>query len=288
MSIRLWFSTILLSIAAATVMATPCDITALQLQDEALAVLRNDYPNRSFSKGSSADVIVMADVEFGLQNLLSKLCAGPLSASERSEEIRRHFATMMKMTEQSAPTRPLNWKEAKGIVTLQLMKEDYVRPFKGKRVLVTRPFIPGVLLAVVLNQKDGYGYVREEDREHWQISESMLYESALQNLDQITANAKLQGANGPDKFLGIEEKDGFDAARILVPWIRQEAAKVLGNPFYAAVSNRDFLIMWSKSNSFNFQQLARKNVRDDFNAQPYSLSPSVLQVWSDGRVEIAK
>lgn len=269
-------------------MAAPCNITAVQIQNEALSILKKDYPNRSFSKGTSVDVILMDEVEFGLQNLLSKLCLSSLSASERKDEIRRHFAAMMKMTEQSEPSRPLTWHEAKEVVALQLMKEDYVRPFKGKHVLVTRPFIPNVLLAVVIDQKDGYGYVREEDRERWQVSEAMLFERAIQNLDQLTANAKLQGANGPDKFLGIEEKDGYDAVRLLVPWVRQEAAKVLGDPFFAAVSNRDFLIMWSKANSTNFQELARKNVQDDFSAQPYSLSPNVLQVWSDGRIAVAK
>lgn len=288
MRIRLLLSTFLLLVAAPNGMAAPCDITAVQLQDEALSILKKDYPNRLFSKGTSVDVVVMGEVEFGLQNLLAKLCLGPLTASERSDEIRRHFSVIMKLTEQSEPTRPLTWHEAKEVVALQLMKEDYIRLLKRRHVLVTRPFIPNVLLAVVINQQDGYGYVREEDRERWQVSEATLFEHALQNLDQLTANAKLQGADGPDKFLGIEEKDGYDAVRLLVPWVRQEAAKVLGEPFFAAVSNRDFLIMWSKANSSNFQALARKNVQDDFNGQPYSLSPDVLQVWSDGRIEVAK
>jgi uncharacterized protein YtpQ (UPF0354 family) len=171
---------------------------------------------------------------------------------------------------------------------LQLMPSDYLRHGLDKGGLVRRPLVPGVELAVVVDEKERYGYVREEDLVRWNIDVKVLYESALRNLDRANVDAKLQGGGDPDKFLAVEEKDGYDATRLLVPWIRQEAAKFLGDPFIAAIPNRDFLIMWSAKNSARFQEFARNRVQDDFKRQPYPLTNKTLRVWSDGRIELER
>lgn len=105
-------------------------------------------------------------------------------------------------------------------------------------------------------------------------------------MDAQRTHARLQGGRSPDPFLASEEKDGYDAVRLLLPWVRQEAAKHLGNPFLAAIPNRDFLVMWGTTNSQAFQSRARDNVLQDFKSQPYKLSSSVLKVWEDGRIEV--
>ena len=163
---------------------------------------------------------------------------------------------------------------------------DYLRSFNKRRVLVTRSFVPGVELAVVLDGKDSYGYVREEDRIRWKVSEKELLEAAMKNLDEKKGGTKLQGGGDPERFLAFEEKDGYDAVRILVPWVRQEAAKFLGDPFPALVPNRDFLIMWSAKNSKEFQNFAKTKGAEDFKSQPYPLSPLTLRVWANGRIEV--
>ena len=117
---------------------------------------------------------------------------------------------------------------------------------------------------------------------------SELFETALKNVDISYGSAKLQGGQKPDAFLASEEKDGYDAVRLLLPWVRTEAAKHLGDPFFASIPNRDFLIMWGTENSALFQGQARQNVALDYQSQPYKLSPLVLKVWADGRVEVAE
>ena len=268
--------------------AMACEFTAQQVQSEALAFLKKEYPSRPFVRGPNSDLVLMGKVEFGLQNLRSRIClAVPLlTAAAREVAMREHVAAMMRLTPEHEPKLPNSWKEAKSVVSLQFMAADYLRPFDGKRVLVTRPFVEGVHLAVVLIQKDGYGYVREEDRVRWSVDEKTLFNTALKNLDLRNKNAKLQGGGDPDRFLAIEEKDGYDAVRLLVPWIRQEAAKFLGEPFLAVIPNRDFLVMWRTKNSAGFQSFARTRVADDLKTQPYPLTSKVLRVWADGRMEL--
>jgi hypothetical protein len=271
--------------------ALGCEITAPQVQSEALAFLQKEYPNDKFMRGSTADVIVMGEAELGLQNLLRRLCqvSPPPSQAQRIDAMRAHFqAAIPPVRAANSWKPPETWSAARDVVMLQLMPSDYLRHGLDKGGLVRRPLVPGVELAVVVDEKERYGYVREEDLVRWNIDVKVLYESALRNLDRANVDAKLQGGGDPDKFLAVEEKDGYDATRLLVPWIRQEAAKFLGDPFIAAIPNRDFLIMWSAKNSARFQEFARNRVQDDFKRQPYPLTNKTLRVWSDGRIELER
>ena len=280
----LLFATLLL---CSTAMA--CELTPLQLQDEALSLLQKEYSSQSFKRGKTVDVIAMGEVEFGLQNLRARICLAnpPLSPKARQEEMRTHFQAMMLRLKEREPKIPSTWAEAKQNLLPQLMPIDYLRSFNRARVVVTRPFVPGVELGVVLDRKEGYEYVREEDRERWSINQKELFDTALENLIRRKGNIKLQGGNGTDRFLALEQKDGYDAVCLLIPWVRQEAAKFLGDPFLVAIPNRDFLVMWSAKNASGFQSFARSKAQQDFKSQPYPLSPAALRVWSDGRIEVA-
>lgn len=251
------------AVRAFAVPVRACELTYADFQGRALRLLRSEYPGRIFDRGMSLEVITMGEVEFGLVNLRSKLCGASLSPVQQVEEIKLHFAAMMPIVGGESQPMPKTWEEVQNKVALQLVTTDYLRLTGTERVLVTRPFISGVVIGMVLDGKDAYGYVREEDRVAWGVSEEALYQQTLANLAQRSEQVEMRGGDGEDKFLAIETKDGYDAVRILVPWVRAEAAKFLGDPFVAAVPNRDFLIMWSSSNSSGFYDHARKNVEED-------------------------
>lgn len=269
--------------------ATECNLSYSQLSTEALEVLRKKFPERKFEIGAAPDVIRMGEVEFGLQNLRSKLCASPnLSKPKRYDELVAYFTNTVPTVENSQAGLSISWTAARNKLRVQFMHADYLRPFEGKKVLVSRLFVPDVYIAVVLDQPTGYVYIREEDRIRWKVTEKELFETGLKNVDINYKSVQLKGGGKPDPFLAIEEKDGYDAARILLPWVRNEAAKILGNPFFASIPNRDFLIMWGINNSTDFQKHAKQNITLDYGSQPYKLSPLVLKIWADGRVEVAK
>src|SRR5262249_4518234 len=143
---------------------------------------------------------------------------------------------------------------------------------------------PGVVLAAVVDSDRGYASVGEEERKRWNIEPKALLETGLRNLD-MQKDVKMQGSiDGPDRFLAIEEKDSYDAVRVLLPGVRAAAAKALGDPFLVAIPNRDFLIMWSEKNTKKFHDFTRQRIRDDFKSQPYPLTPEVLRMWANGKV----
>ena len=263
-----------------------CDLSAGQVQREALRFLRNTYPDQPFVADSNEDMIRSGAVEFGLQNLRSRLClaAPKADAASRDAIMREHFAALMRQLEKRETVAPSNWSEAQALLFPQFMPTDYLRASTGRQI-VTRPFVPGVELGIVIDRREGYGYVRDADRARWKVAAATLFDVAMKNLDRKTQGARLQGGGEPDRFLAVEEKDGHDATRILVPWIRQEAAKYLGDPFFVMIPNRDFLIMWGEKDSAGFQAFARSKGRAGFDTQPYPLSGLTLRIWASGKIE---
>jgi hypothetical protein len=283
-------STLVLVLWWTTAVAADCPIDPKAFQSEVLAMLKQDFPGRAFKAGNSIDVIVADKVELGLSNLRARLCLAspPLSAQERVAAAKTHFRSMLSVAEQRPPGGSEGWASVQGQVMLQLMPAEYAQKFQDDRALVSRPFISGVTTGVVVDGEKGYRYVRKTDLAQWKIGVDALFEQALKNLDAKSKAAKQQGSRGPDKFVAYEEKDGYDAARILLPAVRSEAAKLLGDPFLASMPNRDFLILWSAQNSAEFQKFTRQKARDEYKTQPYPLTPTTLRVWRDGRVEIAQ
>jgi len=281
---------VVLTLWCVTAAAADCPIDPKAFQSEVLAMLKQEFPGQAFKAGNSSDVIVRDKVEFGPSNLRARLClvSPPLSAKERVAAARSHFRSTLSIADQRPAGKPEAWASVQDQVMLQLMPAEYAQKFQDDKALVSRPFIPGVASAVVIDGEKGYRYVRKIDIAQWKIAADALFEQALKNLDAKSKAAKQQGSRGPDKFLAFEEKDGYDAARILLPWVRSEAARLLGDPFLAAMPNRDFLILWSAQNSAEFQKFTRQKARDDYKAQPYPLTPTTLRVWRDGRVEVAQ
>jgi len=268
--------------------AFACDLTPKQLQKESLAILQKEYPERSFAAGPEEDMIRMGKAELGLDNLYNKLCSESLSAKERAKHIRRHFANIVAMVKEHEAKRPKSWDDAKEMVYLQLAPQSYLQPLVANTQLIHRPLTEGIYVAVVLDAADGYGYVRREDSEKWKVSEAELFEQAQQNLERSAREIRLHEGRSVDKLLAIQENDGYDAARILVPSVRKHAAELLGEPFLVGIPHRDFIVMWSTDNSPQFQQATRDTLAGDFASQPYSISGDVFEVWADGRIQRVK
>jgi uncharacterized protein YtpQ (UPF0354 family) len=108
-------------------------------------------------------------------------------------------------------------------------------------------------------------YVRHEDTLRWNKSDKDLLDIAIANLDEASRKIPMQVADGEDaKWVGIEMKDGFDAARILVPKLREFISSRLGSPFRFAVPNRDFLICWNVGASARFSDFTVSKIKKDF------------------------
>ena len=144
--------------------------------------------------------------------------------------------------------------------------------------------MPGVAVGVVIDSGPSYTYVREEDRRRWEVAPEALFEQAVRNLEAFSRHVRMEGRGGEGNFLGVEEKDGYDAAKVLLPGFRETAAHLLGDLFLAVIPNRDFLFMFRAEDGPVDAQV-RRQAEKDYAAQDHPLTPRILRVWKDGRVE---
>ena len=127
--------------------------------------------------------------------------------------------------------------------------------------------------------------MKREDALRWNKAHKELLDIAIANLDEASRKMQMQSTDNDEaKWVAIETKDGFDAARILVPKLREFLASQLGSPFRFAIPNRDFLICWNTGASTRFSDFTASKIQKDFESQPYPLSPHVFEVTADGTI----
>src|SRR5262245_217817 len=243
-------------------------------RDYVMSVLLKRFPERKFRTTKDPHVIVSGDAQLGLQNLYIDYKREALSDSQLEELISEYFTRILGEIDRRSDSEPLTWDYVRERVRLQLMPAE----FASRAPLVSFPFLDDVLVGVVVDSPTGYVYVRDEDVKSWGQSPIDLYEIAVRNLNEASTGIAISFIPPPNALIGVEAKDGYDAARILVPGIRQLASEKLGEPFFAAIPNRDFLIMWSAGNPANFHKFAREKIAKDFSEQSHPLTPTVLKV----------
>ncbi|HEX2062601.1 MAG TPA: hypothetical protein VHK90_17810, partial [Thermoanaerobaculia bacterium] len=90
----------------------------------------------------------------------------------------------------------------------------------------------------------------------------------------------------PEHFIAVEENDAFAAARLLLPRFRGFLADSLGEPFCAAIPNRDFLICWPAGAAPEFHEAIEAKVAEDYETQPYPLTRAVFVATRTSLAEI--
>ncbi len=146
---------------------------------------------------------------------------------------------------------------------------------------ITYPFLDEVLISVVVDAEHGYAYVRSEDVERWQVSLIDLYEAACANLTEASQNLGVSYYQGPPSIIALDTNDGYAAARILLPSLRQFVSERLGSPFCAGIPNRDFLIMWSANTDAAFQSRMKSQLAEDASSRSHPLSDRILKVTEE-------
>ncbi|MHA3770860.1 DUF1444 family protein [Verrucomicrobiota bacterium sgz303538] len=250
---------------------------AENFRERVLELVRVLYPNVSFEAPTQeADVIVANGIQIGLQNLKAKFDQSDRSRQTFDVLVAEHFQFVL----QAEPSVP-DFATARQKLRPQIMPPDYAR----QASIISFPFGQTLAIGIVLDSDKGYLYLKHEDVLRWNKSEKELLDIATANLNEASRNMQMQSSDSEEaKWIAIETKDGFDAARILIPKLREFLADRLGKPFCFAVPNRDFLFCWNTGASVRFSDFAASKIQKDFQSQPYPLSPHVFEVAADGAI----
>ena len=249
-------------------------MTPEQYQQHVLDVLATTFPDEEFAGSPDPFLIKYGQAELGLRNLYALHTEKQFEPEERDAHIREHVWRILEALHVTQDASALEWEEARAKLRLQLMRTEHTL----RAPVITFPFTGDVVVAIAIDLTHAYSYVSPANLERWKVTEELAYEQALSNLEQASAGIQIHATEAPQALLAIQTGDGYDAARLLLPAMRKLAVEHLGEPCYAAVPNRDFLILWSRSNPEEFQTMVRAQVRHDCESQPYPLTSTVFVV----------
>jgi uncharacterized protein YtpQ (UPF0354 family) len=254
-------------------------VTPEQYQHHVLGLLETTFPNEKFEGSQDPLVIRHGETQLGLQSLYAVYDLERLEPEERDGRIREHFWRILDAVAEGKEAA--SWDETRSRVRVQLIRSEYANQFP----VISYAFAGELVVALAIDRQHSYSYVSSQDFERWAVPKNSIYQEAVANLEEASAGIEIHSTDAPERSLAIQTLDGYDAARLLLPAMRDLAIEHLGEPYYAAIPNRDFLIMWATSNSEQFHDLVRDQVRQDFKSQPYPLTSEILVVRRAG-VEI--
>lgn len=249
-------------------------MTPEQYQQHVLALIETTFPDEKFEGSPDPFLIKYGDADLGLQNLYIVYTQKQLEPEERDAHIREHVWRVIEALVRSRDASAHTWEEARGKLRLQFIRAENA----SRASVVTFPFAEEVVVAVAIDLSNAYAFVSPQNLQQWGVTGESLYQEAMLNLEKTSAGIEMHATGAPERLLAIQTRDGYDAARLLLPALRKVACDHLGEPCYAAIPNRDFLIAWSRSNSAEFQTQVRNQVRLDFETQPHPLTSGIFTV----------
>jgi hypothetical protein len=248
-------------------------------QTRVLMLLRELHPDKSFSGSDDPLTIGFDEQTLGLTNIRSNFLLSSQTEGDFRDIVSAHFQSVLagfSLTERDE----LDWERSKGLIKPQLMPIEFL-----ERVpLISRPFGEGIVLGFVIDSEKAYSYVSKADVDRWGVDEQEILDTAIENLKEASTGMQLQLFPGENAFAVVNSMDGFDAARITLPELREIFSENISTPFYFGVPNRDFLICWAKSGDTAFQQQMRSQISQDFDERPYPLSRSVFEALENGEI----
>lgn len=266
---------VLIGIAVAYLRVVRARQSITTLQGFALDVLHEEHPRWRLGRVGDDAVSVQVQDRIGhlyLDNI--RRIAG--SDRARAKALLEQSAQTLGEQLESANVSP-KLADVKARLRPTLVPSDYAQRYD----IAARSFQANVVEALVIDDAHATRYVRTQDLTAWQVDLDSLLTPAERALWQSSQALELKpesptDTSQPGKFLTLTTHDGYDAARLVLPELRDALAKQLGTPYFVAVPNRDFLVAWSSDYAFADQ--FRAKVREDFGARSYPVSPQVFRV----------
>jgi uncharacterized protein YtpQ (UPF0354 family) len=171
--------------------------------------------------------------------------------------------------------------------SLEDVRADLMPLLKGRFELRTYGFqpaqtpLPGRLAVLyVVDTEDAFTLVRPEDVERWGATVAELQELALDNLLAQTNEDEplLCEPSGGQTLCGWASSDGYDAARMLVPELRDQIVEELGGPAAYAVPMENVFIALALDvlEKGDTEELFRVKLQRDFQTSDDPLSPDIF------------
>lgn len=145
------------------------------------------------------------------------------------------------------------------------------------------PFVNDTVIVFVIDLPQKTVSITTEQLDHWRITVEEANEIARKNLSNYKPSLAFQTVESKEGGIAaiFSEQDGYDAARLLLPDVREMMEGKLGKDFYVAIPGRDMFLAFSSSHPAMTKRL-KKRIIEDHTRLPYPISEHLFLVTQDG------
>jgi uncharacterized protein YtpQ (UPF0354 family) len=253
----------------------------MRFRDRVLSVLTERLKSTAVGRVSGFDVFLTNGTRVHLGNLYATCLRIPDSESEAID----NFVSAV-LSQAAADGEMPAFREACGRLFPVLKTTAFLgRPLcSGTKLsddLLWEEFHCGLAVCFVYDTGDCARFVRTEDVKDWKASKNEVRWHALENLASSTA--LLEHGIAETRFgraVVVNANDGYDAARILLPGLKDALLPHLGESFLVAVPCRDLLV--ALEDKTELLALIRRQIREDAHLGAYGLTDELFICDSEG------
>jgi len=239
---------------------------------QVLGILDQKYPQLRAKAGKEDSLIEIDAGAIDLTNLYGKV--RQLPAGRQQAAIVDYVDRLLERVGQADDASRASWAEMSKLLRPRLVSPDMRSTAPS---VLLRPFATGALNAYLLDYGRQVEYVQRDMLAPWNADGQRVHDTAVANLDALSEDVEieLREARGGGRFTAIDTDDNYDAARLVLPRFHGRLLEALGEPIFAGIPNRDFLVAWSADAPF--AAFADRVVKD-FGRQPYPITATIFRV----------
>lgn len=147
------------------------------------------------------------------------------------------------------------------------------------------PWVAGLCVSFVLDEKDSYRFINHEMLNVWQIDADELHELALYNLRRYVNDHPLEvtvvGERHDPRMLMPLRPDAYNCVRLLDSGFHSRLREMFGPELLVGVPNRDFFVAVSLNHPSLIQEV-QDRVQQDYTKMHYPLTRRLLVISADG------
>jgi len=237
-------------------------------------------PGVKVGRISGLELWLTNGIKINLQNLYATCRRSPKSAGEAVGQFVGVVCSM-----ESAGAEMPGFEEAAGSLYPVLKTSAFLKRGLGDGEKVAQQLVwdefHGVLVVCYVFERDGcFRFVRNGDLEKWSATVEKLHHHAIRNLEVCSLGLDHSIASTRyGSVIVVNANDGYDAARILLPGLRERLSPHLGESFVVAVPCRDLLVAFERNDGL--LSFMKRWIRDDAHMGAYGLTDALFVC--DGR-----
>ena len=134
-----------------------------------------------------------------------------------------------------------------------------------------------LVLVLLFERKEVIAIYSKKNLKEKDFSQDALLSSSIMNLEKMNKEVEIKLAHpSGSNVIWINANDNFIAIRMLLPDVKNFIEKEIGKNFLFTIPSRDIILIWNIDAPKELTEKHRKEAKEDFESEEYSLSPNVF------------